>query len=167
MTEHDRAQRRALQARPLAERAIVGQGHYPSNANTAEALSSSPGLPLPRLLRRATRSTVYYTVTTIDARGRLADRSALRVLCWEPCQRYTLTVSHDAVVATRDVDGPAALTRQGHLRLPSALRHRFRLVVGDRLLLAGCTERQLLVAAPTEALDLMLQVLVDSAEVPR
>jgi hypothetical protein len=40
------------------------------------------GLPLPRLSEAMRETSAYYTITTVDGRGRLADGSSLRLLQW-------------------------------------------------------------------------------------
>ena len=48
------------------------------------------GLPVPALGSTVRMSAAYYTVTTVDARGRLAAASAVRALDWEAQRRIRL-----------------------------------------------------------------------------
>ncbi len=86
------------------------------------------GLPIARLFSPERDSSAYYVVTTIDGRGRLADRSPLRILQWRPGL-------------------PVAV---------SVVRHACHFKAGDRLLMAACPDRGLLVAYPMSALDAMV-----------
>ncbi|WP_134666070.1 MULTISPECIES: hypothetical protein [unclassified Amycolatopsis] len=100
--------------------------------------------------------TLYFVVTTIDSRGRLADRSPLRVLGWTPdCTITITTVGRAVIVATRSA-GPDAVTRQGHLRLPARVRHACRLSTGARLLVAASPDRDLLAAYPASSVEASL-----------
>jgi hypothetical protein len=113
------------------------------------------GLPLAPLLPRALRSTAYYVITTIDARGRIADRSPLRVLQWPPAHPLTVSLATNVAIIARP-GGRTAVTRQGHLRLPAAVRHACRLKAGDRLLVATVPDLGMLVAYTMRALDEMV-----------
>jgi hypothetical protein len=97
----------------------------------------------------------YYAVSTVDVRGRLAARTPVNVLGWAPQQKIAVSLVHGLVVATRQVNGYLSITRQGHLRLPSAVVRRLRVGVGDRMLLAACPESDLLAAFNMSALDAM------------
>jgi hypothetical protein len=99
---------------------------------------------------------MYFTVTTIDNRGRLADRSPLRILGWLPLSRVSIsTVKGKLIVVTRS-DGPDSITRQGHLRLPAPIRHTCRLEPSAQLLVAAFPDRGLLAAYSGSALDAMV-----------
>jgi hypothetical protein len=114
------------------------------------------GLPLPRLVGPARETSAYYTVTTVDGRGRLADGSPLRVLQWGPGLRLKLMVTLGALVVAAHPDGRETVTRQGHLRLPADLRHSWRLNPADRLLVAAHPHQGLLVVYTMPALDAMV-----------
>ena len=114
------------------------------------------GLPVAQLPARTRSSSSYYAVTTVDNRGRLADRSPLRVLGWPAETPISITVVQALIVIVARDGGTEAITRQGHLRLPAAVRHRCRLDPGARLLLAAWPERDLLLACTAAALDAVL-----------
>jgi hypothetical protein len=114
------------------------------------------GLPVAHLASPTLVSSTHYTVTAIDGRGRLADRSPLRVLQWPPGFPVAVSVVQGAVVVVPSRKGREVITRQGHLRLPAAVRHLCRLKAGDRLLLAACPDRSLLLAYTMAALDAMV-----------
>jgi hypothetical protein len=114
------------------------------------------GLPLPGPPPPAGSPAAHYTVTAMDARGRLADRSPLAALGWPTGLPVTFRVITGGVLVVAAPDGPDAVTRQGHLRLPAPLRHLFRLRAGDRLLVAAFPGPGYLIAHPVTALDQML-----------
>lgn len=114
------------------------------------------GLPVARLKRPERGNSTYYTVTAIDVWGRLADRSPLLALDWQPGLSIAMSVTQGAVVVVSRRDGRHTITRQGHLRLPASVRHVCRLKAGDRLLLAACPDRDLLIAYSMSALNAMV-----------
>ncbi|GAA2522893.1 hypothetical protein [Pilimelia columellifera] len=87
---------------------------------------------------------VEHVSTVMNDRGRLADRSPLRVLGWAPDARITITAMADAGILLVTAGGLEAISRQGHLRLPAATRHLCRLRAGDRLLMAAHHQAALL-----------------------
>jgi hypothetical protein len=111
---------------------------------------------MPDLVSQTRPTSARYTITTVDARGRLADASPLRVLQWVPWLPITIVVMLGAVVAAANPDGRETVTGQGHLRLPADLRHVLRLDRGDRLLVAAHPDRGLLVAYTMSAVDEMV-----------
>jgi hypothetical protein len=67
---------------PVGAEMVAASG-APRRFAEADALAPMlPGLPLPALRSVGRMSGTYYAVTTVDARGRLADRSPLRELHW-------------------------------------------------------------------------------------
>jgi len=114
------------------------------------------GLPVSRLVMPDRGSSTYYTVTAIDVWGRLADRSPLLTLHWHPGLPISISLTENAVIVVSHRNGRHTVTRQGHLRLPASIRHLSRLKAGDRLLLAACPDRDLLVAYSMSALDAMV-----------
>ena len=95
------------------------------------------GLPLAPLPVPTPTPSLYYTVTPVDARGRLADRSPIRALGWRPGQTITITVLQQAIVVTSQAGKAESITTQGHLRIPARIRHGCGLNTGDRLLVAA------------------------------
>jgi bifunctional DNA-binding transcriptional regulator/antitoxin component of YhaV-PrlF toxin-antitoxin module len=113
---------------------------------------------------------LYYTVSPIDARGRLADRSPVRALGWRPDQPITITVRQQAIVVTPQAGGADSITRQGHLRLPARIRHIYHLNTGDRLLVAVAPTPGVLVAYTVALLESILlehHATASSAEAAR
>jgi hypothetical protein len=114
------------------------------------------GLPLPGPPPPAGSPAAHYTVTAMDARGRLADRSPLAALGWPTGLPVCFRVITSGVLVVPALDSPHAVTQQGHLRLPAPLRHLFQLRAGDRLLVAAFPDPGYLIAHPATALDQML-----------
>jgi hypothetical protein len=115
------------------------------------------GLPVPALAMPPARSSnVYYVVTTVDGRGRLADRSPLRELCWNPGRPIEVVVFPGGLLAAAQPNGTLAVTKDGHLRLPADLRRSLRLQAGDRLLVAAEAGRGLLVAYTMPTVDALV-----------
>ena len=118
------------------------------------------GLPVARPPERVQRSSSRYAFTTIDGRGRLGDRSLLRLLNWPPGTLLKPTVLDDQVIVLSRSPGTATVTKLGHVRLPAAIRHRCQLRAGDGLLLTTSAARDLLVVCTTSALDEALVAFV-------
>jgi len=72
---------------------------WPGSAVMEGPQQPDRGLPVPVLGLPARRTSAHYTVTTVDARGRLADASPLRILQWTPRLPIALTVIFGAVIA--------------------------------------------------------------------
>jgi hypothetical protein len=129
-------------------------------ALSTNVVSPSPthGLPLPRLAVQLPDSTTYYVVTTIDSRGRLADRSPLLLLQWRPGHRLAISAAHGAgvVIILAQRNGHHVVTHEGRIRLPLPVRRLCRLNPGDRMLLAACPERSLLTAYTMHVIDAMV-----------
>jgi hypothetical protein len=115
------------------------------------------GLPLPELATSPVPSSAtHYAVTTVDARGRLADGSPLRELRWSPGRPIEVVLVPGGLMAAAKSDGAFAVTKSGHLRLPADLRHALRLRSGDRLLVAVEADRGLLFAYTMATLDALV-----------
>jgi hypothetical protein len=147
--------------------------HVASAVMSAEASthSAGAGLPLPPLSAPTPTPSLYYTVTPVDARGRLADRSPIRALGWRPGQPITITITQQAVVVMSQTGGADSITRQGHLRLPARIRQVCRLAAGGRLLVAAAPTPGVLVAYTMALLESILlehhAAAASSGEAPR
>ncbi|MFI7645198.1 AbrB/MazE/SpoVT family DNA-binding domain-containing protein [Micromonospora sp. NPDC049460] len=112
-------------------------------------------MPLPRLVARRAASTVYGLVT-LDSRGRVADRTAMRALGWAPGRRLDIREHRGLIIVAADQQGVFAVTKEGHLRLPAVVRHWCGLTAGDRVFLAADPDASRLVVHPPAALDAMI-----------
>jgi bifunctional DNA-binding transcriptional regulator/antitoxin component of YhaV-PrlF toxin-antitoxin module len=83
----------------------------------------------------------------------------MRALGWAPGTRLDVRETGGLVLVTADRQGVFGLTRQGHLRLPVAVRRWCGLATGDRVLLAAEPGDGLLVVHPLAALDAMITQL--------
>jgi hypothetical protein len=110
-------------------------------------------LPLPALPRPTRTATAYYVISTTDRRGRLADQSPLRALRWSAGRKVRIAAAGDAIVVTADPDGGEFITGQGFLRLPTALRHRYRIRNRDRLLMCTFVDRACLAVYTMAVMD--------------
>ncbi|RAS58961.1 hypothetical protein C8D87_11614 [Lentzea atacamensis] len=125
-------------------------------ANPAGREMRSPriaGLPVPRPPERVQRSSSRYAFTTIDDRGRLGDRSLIRLLNWRPGTSLKPTVLDGQVIVLSRSAGTAMVTKLGHVRIPAAIRHLCQLRAGDGLLLATSAAHDLLIVCTTSVLD--------------
>jgi hypothetical protein len=118
--------------------------------------SREPGLPVPRLSQRKRDATVFYTVTTVGHNGRLADRSLIRNVHWAPGQRLSLDASSDTITAYAVPAGDHAITRDGFLLLPAAVRHRCDIGYRDQVFVAAYPNDQRLVVWTLSAVDHMV-----------
>jgi hypothetical protein len=118
--------------------------------------SQRPQLPLPTLPSQGRGSATHHVVTAMDSRGRLADRSSLRVLHWGSGLRLDISSVHGVVIVVARGGGGHTVTRQGHLRLPLPIRRSCGLNGGDRLLLVAFPDRGLLLAYTTAAVNAMI-----------
>jgi len=114
------------------------------------------GLPLAPLLAPIPAPSLWCALTPIDDRGRLANRSPIRVLGWLPGQPITISVVQETVVVSSGSNGAESITRQGHLRLPAHVRHLCRIIPGDRLLIAAAPGPGVLVGYTTASLESIL-----------
>lgn len=111
------------------------------------------GLPLAKLLDKAERSSTYYVTTTVNDRGRLADRSALCLMKWSAFQRVEYSVEREVIVVTKSQAGGFAVTGQGHLLLPAGIRLAAGIVAKDRLLIAAEERAAQILLFTTNGLD--------------
>jgi AbrB family looped-hinge helix DNA binding protein len=101
------------------------------------------------------RSTVY-GLTTMDARGRMADRMIMRAVNWQPGDRLSVRLSDGLIIVMIGAGGPVVVSRQGRVHLPAAVRHAFDIKSGDQVLLAAEPADGVLVVHPLAALDAMV-----------
>ncbi|MFY1702967.1 hypothetical protein ACN28G_14670 [Micromonospora sp. WMMA1923] len=125
--------------------------HAPGSTPTAPRR-----LPLPPPMPFTGDTETFFTITTVDNRGRLAGRSPVRQMDWPPGQRLDLTARQGIVAAVARPSGRWTVTSQGHLRLPQGLRHHLRLRPGGRVLVAAHRTDGILLVHPLDLLDALL-----------
>jgi hypothetical protein len=146
-----------------ADRPHVGQEHNNAELATAHLMPGGVippplrGLPLASLSYSHGRSDTYYVVTTIDSRGRLADRSPLRIMRWWPGTQIRISATLGKAVVYLDPASQESITPQGHLRLRPTVRRVCRVEAGERLLVAAYADRRHLIVLTMPLLDAMLQ----------
>jgi len=114
-------------------------------------------LPLPAAAPdQAPVSEAAYALSAVDKSGRVADRSIVRVLGWEPGSRLDIRERAGLIVACQAPDGIGAVDDRGYLVLPLAARRWCRLAVGDRVLLVAHRATGVLAAHPLPVLDRLL-----------
>jgi hypothetical protein len=136
---------------PVIPPAVAGQTHGRAGPRPRR---QGP-LPVPRLSALRARSTVY-GFAAVDGRGRIADGAVVRAMGWVAGTRLDIRESAGVVLVSHGRQGVFALTGQGHLRLPAAVRRWCGLAAGDRVLLAAEPAQGLLVVHPPAALDAMI-----------
>jgi bifunctional DNA-binding transcriptional regulator/antitoxin component of YhaV-PrlF toxin-antitoxin module len=119
--------------------------------------SAPSGLPVPRLTQATASGATVYLTTTVDTRGRLATRSPIRELGWKPGTSVSFRATDAAVIVVTRSGGVHSVTRQGHLRLPPTLRHRYRLVPGTRLFVVAISDHDLVEIYTPVAVEAMLE----------
>ena len=93
-----------------------------------------------------------YGLAAVDARGRVADHVIMRALGWRAGSRLAIRVSNGLILITVG-DGRLGVTGQGHVRLPSAIRHGCGIQPGDRVLLVAEPSEGVLPVHPPATLD--------------
>lgn len=116
---------------------------------------SGLGLPLIELRDGNAEGARYCVATTVDYRGRLADRTPLKIMGWEPGTPITISMLPNAGIIIVRRGGVDVVTRQWHLRLPPNIRHGCRIRTGDRLLVVAHLDDGVLVAYTPFAIDAM------------
>lgn len=136
----------------------------PANSRPEPSARSAGRLPMPQLvINSVTADRFEYSLTTTCCHGQLGDRTPVRLLNWHPDQPVALVVKDSAVVGFDDPRGAYRIGPRGHLRLPAAIRHQCGIAPGQKLLVAVSTERRIVIAYPTAALDQALSPLHASA----
>ena len=131
---------------------LVGDG----GGTARRAGPAAGGLPIPQLTHVAPSGAGVYLTTTVDARGRLANRAPMRELGWHPGSSVSFRITEGAVILVARSGGGHSITRQGHLRLPPTLCHRYRLVSGARLFVVAIPDHDLIEIYSPVAVDAML-----------
>ncbi|GAA4252590.1 hypothetical protein GCM10022255_050000 [Dactylosporangium darangshiense] len=122
-------------------------------------------LPMPAVPVLGRADVGYWSITTLDGSGRLADRSPVRVLGWTAGQRLSASI-HAAVGCVSPADnGRLAVAAHGHVRLPAAMRHTLGLACGDRVLVVGRLEQNVLIVYPLRIVASLLAAFEASAGV--
>lgn len=132
-----------------------------SSLRTPDGTAPDPStaLPLPTVRDQVQlRSETYYTVSSIDASGRIADRSPLRELGWSSGTRLAMRLTDTAIIASARPDGAMSVTGQGHLHLPASVRRAFDLRPSDRVLIVVHQDENALIVFAPSTLDVIFGI---------
>ncbi|WP_040786656.1 hypothetical protein [Nocardia pneumoniae] len=94
--------------------------------------------------------------TTIDPAGRLGDRSVMKRLGWSAGQPVSIEPSQGLLRITRVGESESLVAANGYVFLPISARRASRLRVGERVLMAGGLECDVLVICPLRAVGAAL-----------
>ncbi|WP_280295663.1 hypothetical protein [Nocardia abscessus] len=94
--------------------------------------------------------------TTIDPAGRLGDRSVIKSLGWQVGQPVSIVPSEGLLRIARAPEGESSVAANGYLFLPVAARRGARLRTGQRVLMAGGLDSDVLVICPLRAVGAAL-----------
>lgn len=110
-----------------------------------------PGIPFhyPTTIIETPIGLAHCATATIDQRGRVSDRSAIRKLDWHPGQPVTIQHQDQLAVVDPASDGRWAVGPTGYIHLPANVRHACGMQPGDRLLLVASLTLQRLVVYTT------------------
>jgi hypothetical protein len=121
-------------------------------------------LPLPAVAPdQVPVSEAAYALSAVDKSGRVADRSIVQALGWEPGSRLDIRERAGLIVACLASDGICAVDDRGYLILPLAARRWCRLTAGDRVLLVAHRATGVLAAHPVPVLDRLLAPALSAA----
>ena len=120
--------------------------------NQRGALSARAPLPLVNLSTKRVGTTIY-GLCTLDAGGRIMDRSIMGALDWEPDKRLDIRVSRGLIAVFADSRGLFRVKTHRCVYLPVAARRWCDLMAGSRVLLAAYPEGGLLLVHPPAVLD--------------
>lgn len=137
----------------------VVPGRLPSGRRGAAGSASSARrapLPLARLAPDNGYPSGVYRLAAIDYHGRINDKTVPRALDWPAGTRLAMREEHGWIVVHADPRGVFAVTGQGYLQLPAAVRHWCGLNPGDRVLLAADPAAGRLVVHPPAEVEAMV-----------
>lgn len=120
---------------------------YTARRRTAQIMSVP--FERPPALPDGPSGQVHCATASLDARGRLSERTAIRALGWLAGQPIKIDARDCVAVVTKTVSSRWSIGPRGYLHLPAAIRHACILRAGDRVLLLALPERSLLLAIPT------------------
>lgn len=92
-------------------------------------------LPLPSLADPPPRSTLLIGIAAVDRSGRLREHDLVTALGWQSGDRFSVAVTSQMAVLTRDDTGRFHLDPRRQFFLPSPARARLGIDRGDRVVL--------------------------------
>ncbi|WP_280412767.1 hypothetical protein [Nocardia asiatica] len=94
--------------------------------------------------------------TTIDPAGRLGDRSVIKRLGWQAGQPVSIEPSQGLLRITLVLESESSVGANGYLFLPVSVRRASRLHTGERVLMAGGLDHDVLVICSLRAVGAAL-----------
>lgn len=136
-----------------------GRRHDPADRAIRATLPLAVPPPQPRVL-----TGVRYGMGSIDASGRVSDRTVIAALRWRPGDRLTITATSQRITAHRDPAGMVTLTTKPYIVIPATLRRRCGIATGDRVLLAATPDEDTLQVYPMAAVHEAIAGIGDVTE---
>lgn len=94
--------------------------------------------------------------TTIDPAGRLGDRSVIKRLGWSAGQPVSIEPSQGLLHITRVAESESSVAANGYVFLPASVRRASSLRAGERVLMAGGLDSDVLVVYSLRAVGAAL-----------
>ncbi|MEV6326088.1 hypothetical protein AB0M45_33755 [Nocardia sp. NPDC051787] len=94
--------------------------------------------------------------TTIDSAGRLGDRSVIKRLGWSAGQPVSIEPSQGLLHITRVAESESSVAANGYVFLSASVRRASRLRAGERVLMAGGLDSDVLVVYSLRAVGAAL-----------
>ena len=128
-------------------------------------MANDVGLPVPALREPAREPQYLCVVSVLDSSGRIADRSPIRALGWAPGQRIDIRAVDGVVEVRASGVGTSLIAKNGHLRIPVAVRRLVRLSVGDRVLVLAHSRGDAIFGYTMDAVAALIRPRLDGVGV--
>ncbi|MGO1053020.1 AbrB/MazE/SpoVT family DNA-binding domain-containing protein [Crossiella sp. CA198] len=141
--------------------AIISALLPPTDAHSPDRLPSTsrPNLgrpPLAELASLLPNPATYYGMGSIDASGRIANRTVVKALGWRTGDRLEFQVAGGVIVARPVPHGLATMWHAPYVAIPAPIRHLCGLRSGDRVFVVAHPAHQNLIVYTTPVLDQLL-----------
>jgi hypothetical protein len=118
----------------------------------AEAKIGTP-LPIPELLPDVVDPLpALYSIVKVDSSGRVADNTVMTALSWPPGAPLDFRVAGTAIIVRHVPGGLYNRSTQACFTIPSRIRQRCRIAVGDRVILTAVPRRDLVIVTSVRVL---------------
>ncbi|MBB4677250.1 hypothetical protein HNR67_003368 [Crossiella cryophila] len=113
-------------------------------------------MPFPELSALPGDTSMRYGMGTVDASGRVAERTVVRSLSWQQGDRLQLRVVANVLVLRAEPLGQTTVVSGPYVAIPAPVRIRVGIRVGDRVLLAAAPAHEVLLVLTSAVLDVAL-----------
>jgi hypothetical protein len=120
------------------------------------AASAPQPLPLSRLPQLPRETSMLYQICHIDSSGRIASRTVIDALHWQPGDRLDMAFTPNAVVIRPATGGVLHVLPRRCVVIPASARRFLDVGPADQVLLAATPEYQVLIVHSIHAMDDML-----------